>query len=72
MLQTTFYLSVNRGGDSLTLDGNLSLFKELLTALNTTNRELLETGLTATSISLAGKSLQQAGRVKPGQEQRPA
>ena len=38
MLQTTIYLSVNRGGDTLTLDGNLSLFKELLTTLSDTAR----------------------------------
>ncbi len=37
--QTTIYLSVNRGGESLVLDGNLSLVKELLTTLNAKDHE---------------------------------
>lgn len=39
MTQTTIYLSVNRGSESLILDGNLSLVKELLTTLNARERE---------------------------------
>jgi|GEM_PF-3024812 len=39
MTQTTIYLSVNNGKDTLTLDGNLYLFKELLTTLNNGGKE---------------------------------
>ena len=39
MLQTTIYLSVYRGGNTLTLDGNLDLFRELLATLSATPRE---------------------------------
>jgi hypothetical protein len=40
MTQTTIYLSVIHGKDTLTLDGNLNLFKELLTTLNNAVKEL--------------------------------
>jgi len=40
MTQTTIYLSVTNGKDTLTLDGNLYLFKELFTTLNNAIREL--------------------------------
>lgn len=40
MTQTTIYLSVINGKDTLTLDGNLYLFKELLTTLNNAVKEL--------------------------------
>jgi hypothetical protein len=40
MTQTTIYLSVVRGNDSLTLDGALNLFGELLTTLSDASREI--------------------------------
>lgn len=40
MTRTTIYLSVICGNDSLTLDGNLYLFRELLTTLSNTVEEL--------------------------------
>lgn len=42
MTQTTIYLSVIRGKDTLILDGNLYLFKELLTTLHNVEKDLLQ------------------------------
>jgi len=40
MSETAIYISVIRGGDALTLDGNLYLFGELLTTLSNAARQL--------------------------------
>ena len=40
MTQTTIYISVNRGNDTLILDGNLYLFEEFLTILNNLVKDL--------------------------------
>lgn len=45
MTQTTIYLSVIHGKDTLTLDGNLYLFRELLKTLNNTVNELPQADL---------------------------
>ncbi len=50
MTHTTIYLSVIHGKDTLTLDGNLYLFKELFTTLNSTLRELPKPDLVTTAI----------------------
>jgi hypothetical protein len=40
MSETIIYLSVMRGEDALTLDGDLYLFAELLTTINDAARQL--------------------------------
>jgi hypothetical protein len=56
MIQTTIYLSVINGKDTLTLDGNLYLFGELLTTLSEASRQLTQ----AEALALPAEDLKQS------------
>jgi hypothetical protein len=59
MTQTTIYLSVICGTDSLTLDGNLYLFRELLASLTQQAKEPTETRL---AVAIQPQENQQEGK----------
>ncbi len=50
MTQTTIYISVIRGNETLALDGNLYLFEELLTILNNTAKDLPKADIDPTCV----------------------
>jgi hypothetical protein len=52
MTQTTIYLSVINGKDTLTLDGNLYLFRELLTTLNNTVKKMPQTDAESANVNI--------------------